>query len=148
MLKRLLFLFLLNLIIILLSCSNDKQSNADKITFFSKPLDKAMTVQVYKPPGYSKNISYPVLYFIADYGGSSYTVMKEYNVPDTADKMISDEEIFPILIVGVDMDRSFGLDSSINTAKCTAESGKLFDTMYRSYFCDEVIPLIHNKLRA
>jgi enterochelin esterase-like enzyme len=144
-LKRLLFLFLLIPIIFLSSCTNDGRSNVDKISFVSRLLDKEMTVQVYKPPSYSTNISYPVLYFIADYGGSSYTVMNEYNVPDTADKMISDEKIFPLLIVGVSMDRSFGLDSSINTSSYTTETGKTFNTgMYQSYFTDEIIPLIES----
>jgi enterochelin esterase-like enzyme len=108
-------------------------------------LEKEMTVQIYKPSAYSTNISYPVLYFIADYGGSSYTVMNEYSVPDTADKMISEEEILPLMIVGISMDRSFGLDSSMNASSYTTETGKRFNSgMYQSYFCDEVIKLIES----
>ena len=141
--KRLLLLLIL--IVILPGCLNDDGSNVDKISFHSELLDKEMIIQIYRPPGYTNDISYPVLYFIADYGGSSYTVMNEYAVPATADEMISGEKIFPLLIVGVNMDKSFGLNSSTDTGSYTTETDKKLNTgMYKSYFCDEVIPLIES----
>lgn len=50
----------------------------DKITLDSVRLGKPQPLQIYLPPGYTGDAAYPVLYFLADYGGTAETVMSEY----------------------------------------------------------------------
>lgn len=133
-------------ILLCVGCSSNKVENVDKITYFSDILGKEMILQVYIPPGYSEDEKYPVLYFIADYGGTSYTVMNNYSVKEKADKLISNKEIFPLIIVGVNIDKSFGINSSAEFETFVTESGKAFNKgMYSDYFCKEIIPTIDSR---
>ena len=64
--------------IFLSGCSNDSQSNVDKISFYSKYLDKEMIVLVYRPPEFSEDVSYSVLYFIVGlYNRQKYDEVKK-----------------------------------------------------------------------
>ena len=144
--KKILFIMIGSCFIVLISCASEKEEKAEKITFYSDILRKEMILQVYIPPGYSGDDKYPVLYFIADYGGSAYTVVNEYSITEKADALISNEEISPLIIVGVNIDKSFGINSSAYVGSFVTESGKVFNNgMYEDYFCNEIIPLIDSR---
>jgi enterochelin esterase-like enzyme len=104
-----------------------------------------MKIKVYLPPGYEDGEDFPVLYFFADYGGGAYTVMEQYGAAYTAEKMIEENKIEPLIIVAVGLDRSFGLNSSEQVQIVETTSGKVFHTgMYEDYFMLEIIPYIDN----
>ncbi len=126
------------------SCSKKKaETNIDTFTFHSVILNKDMQVQVYLPPKYSDDTGYPVLYFFHDHGGSPYTVMEQYEIAQTAQLLIESDEIYPIIIAAVDIDRSFGINSSETSKTYETHSGKSFDMgMYEDYFMWEIIPYI------
>ena len=125
-------------------CKTEKtEANIDDIDFFSTVLNKEMKLKVYMPPGYEEGGDFPVLYFFPDYGGSVYTVMDQYGTAEKAEAMIEEGRIEPIIIVAVDIDRSFGANSAEEVETIETESGKVFERgMYEDYFVNEIIPYI------
>lgn len=121
----------------------------DKISVESALLGKAMPVQVYLPPGYSQDARYPVLYFLADYGGTADTVMRQYGAAERAEAMIAAGDIEPLIIVGLSCDRGFGINSSSEPGTFETASGKAFSLgMYADHLCEEVIPYIDAHYRT
>lgn len=118
-------------------------SRIDDEVVYSEILEKEMQLKIYTPPGYAEDTTYPVLYFFHDYDGSVYTVMEEYGIALTAEELISNNEIAPLIIVAVDIDRSFGLNSSLKAEMVETETGMTFNTgMYMDFFIRGIIPYI------
>ena len=130
----------------MLFCGCEKEENEpdiDDVDFSSVILDKEMKLKIYMPPGYEEGVFFPVLYFFPDGGGSVYTVMDGYGTAEKAEAMIEAGIIEPIIIVAVDIDRSFGVNSAETVETVETESGKVFERgMYEDYFVKEIIPYI------
>ena len=133
--------------VLISGCEADKtEVNIDDVVLFSETLDREMQLKIYTPPGYEDGGDYPVLYFFPDYGGSVYTVIEQYGIAEKAQKMIEQGFIEPVIIVAVDIDRSFGINSADIFETVEIESGKVFERgMYEDYFVKEVIPYIDGK---
>jgi hypothetical protein len=102
-----------------------------------------MLLKVYKPASYCETRGYPVLYFFPDGGGSVYTIMDQNGIAEKAEKLILEGRIEPLLIVAVDIDRSFGVNSAETEETIETPSGKQFEKgMYEDYFIKEIIPYI------
>ena len=144
--KRFAFCLLIGAILFNTSCSKDAvESNPQLISssLDSKILNKKMNYKVYLPKYYNTDQRYPVLYFIPDYGGTDDTVISEYGIGTKSDALYKVGKIKPVIIVAVRLDRSFGINSAIETTRFTTESGKTFDKgMYEDYFCKELVPKI------
>lgn len=144
-----LFILALCLTTAAIGCSPSAPNHSvriDDLTLESDLLGKSMSLKVYVPGGYTETIRYPVLYFIADYGGSAYTVMEDYGIAEKAEQMIVNSEIAPLIIVGINIDRSFGINSSEKVETFDTTSGKTFHTgMYTDYVCKEILPLIESR---
>lgn len=82
------------------------------VSFHSKALDKAMKLNIYLPPGYDKKFQYPVLYMLPGSSGEQNFCMPKLKIQDYATSMIKKHQIAPIIIVTMEMDNSFGLNSS------------------------------------
>ncbi len=132
------------MLIFFVSCSKvESEVQITDIDFASEILGKQMLLKVYTPQGYEDGERYPVLYFFPDYGGSVYTIMDQYDIAEKAEAMIEAGLIEPIIIVAVDVDRSFGINSAEKVETVETESGKLFDKgMYEDYFINEIVPYI------
>lgn len=132
--------------ILLCSCSlqSDKQRpDIEPIDFMSDILEKKMQLKVYTPKGYTKEQVYPVLYFFPDGGGSVSTVMEQYDIAGQAEQLIAEGRIKPLIIVAVDIDRSFGINSAEQVETIETTTGKIFEKgMYEDYFIKEIIPFI------
>lgn len=146
--RRCLYIVMITAVIISLlsGCKNKEDIVLDGIVdevFYSTILKKEMQLKIYTPPGYRNDTAYPVLYFFHDYGGSVYTVMEEYGIAVKAEELISNNEIAPLIIVAVDIDRSFGINSSSIVEIVETESGMIFNTgMYMDFFIKEIVPHI------
>lgn len=80
--------------------------------FFSPTLNKNVPYQIYLPPGYSDtNQRYPVLYMLHGSSGS-YREWYSYDINDTADKLITDGTIKPMIIMMPSGDVGFWMDAA------------------------------------
>lgn len=133
-----LFFYIFNLVF-----DDSQGADIDEIVIDSRYLNENLILKVYKPEGYSENVRYPVLYFIADYGGSAFTVMDEYLAGAEADALLKNGEITPMIIVGINIDKSFGINSASKKETFETSSGLQFNKgRYMDYVIEEIIPLI------
>ena len=113
------------------------------VTFHSAILNEDMKLKIYLPPGYAEGEGYTVLYFLPGGGGSAYTVMDQYGAAQTAQRLIEAGAIEPIIIAAIDMDRSFGINSSDIVETVETETGKVFEKgRYEDYFIQEIVTFI------
>lgn len=142
-------LCMLILLLLLCGCSPkgaEQSPSIKQIDFSSEILGKEMQLEVYTPKGYSEEVDYPVLYFFPDGGGSVKLVMNQYGIAEKAEKLIVEGEIEPLIIVAVDIDRSFGVNSSEKVETVETSTGKIFEKgMYEDYFINEIIPFIDSR---
>jgi enterochelin esterase-like enzyme len=141
-------LFLILALLGFLSACRQKEDSERlvKITLESALLKKAMNLLVWLPEGMQEGTTYPVLYFLPDYGGSAYTVINEYEIGKTADRLAGEGKIMPLIIAAISMDRSFGLNSGEEVRLVELASGKAVNEgPYEDYFVQEVMPLIEER---
>lgn len=142
----LLLLWLIALPILPAGCRTADPAESERLVQLaceSRFLAKTMQLMIWLPEDYAPDQTYPVLYFLPDYGGSAYTVIHEYLIGQAADDLTRQGLIEPLIIVAVSMDRSFGLNSSESRQRIETAGGKSFDEgRYEDYFCLEVMPLI------
>lgn len=126
------------------SMKNDGDGiRVDDLTLTSNALGKDMRLRVYLPTGYNENDRFPVLYFIADGGGSADTVINQYSIADESENLLAAGKIEPTIIVALGSDSAFWFNSSKETKSYETTSGKRFAMgMYSDYLCDDVIPYI------
>ncbi len=153
-LKKAVILFLLVLMIIMqtVGCTNAPVINAAETaaaqeTEQSQPsriiedslhsgfLKKDMNVNVYIPSDYSEDIKYPVLYMIHGYTGNEDSWL---GITDTADVLVENGDIMPLIIVMPDIENSYGINSSPEPeTKYNNNFGR-----YEDYIIQELIPYI------
>ncbi len=85
--------------------------NVQKVTFYSESLVKDMQFNIYLPIGYVEEKKYPVLYMIHGYGGSEDSWLPELGLDKSADQMLNDNKINPLIIVSPQIDNSYGFNS-------------------------------------
>lgn len=132
-------------------CTESKDGQNERlkiITIQSEALGKNMISQVYLPENYDSTAKYPVLYFLPSNGGSSYTVINQFNITEAADDLTQSNQIHPMIIVALGIDNSFGLNSNSETqeiAKALSAENydvKIHEGMYEDYIVYEAIPYI------
>lgn len=143
---RYLFLLMLLLVTCAAGCTKSDSRKDDRLhilTIYSEVLGKDMISQVYLPDNYDSNQKYPVLYFLPSNGGSSYTVINQFGIMESADKLTSDNQIEPMIIVALGIDNSFGMNTGTETREIVTSSEKSFDEgRYEDYIVNEAIPYI------
>jgi enterochelin esterase-like enzyme len=85
--------------------------NVQKVTFHSSSLGKDMKFNVYLPPDYVATEKYPVLYLCHGYGGNEDSLIPDFDIDKTADELIQEEKINPLIIVTPQIDNSYGFNS-------------------------------------
>lgn len=125
-----------------LSCktvqTNSNESQVNKITIYSKALEKNMNVNVYLPTNYSKHKKYPVLYMLHGYTDNENCWMPNLRLQETVDKLINENRINPIIIIMPQIDNSFG----INTDKIANMSLSFSAGLYEDYLYKDIIPYV------
>src|SRR5687767_5081325 len=75
------------------------QGRLEMVTYESKSVGTTRKMQVYTPPGYSKDRKYPVLYLLHGIGGDE-TEWPRYAKPDVLlDNLIADGKATPMIVV-------------------------------------------------
>jgi enterochelin esterase-like enzyme len=142
-------LLVFSLPISLSACLNAQETDDDrlvKIDFESEKLKKRMQILIWLPEVLVENQDYPVLYFLPDGGGSAHTVIHDYLIGKTADELVGQGTIEPLIIVAVSMNSSFGINSAAEVRQIETASGKTFvEGPYEDYLIKEVIPLIDER---
>ncbi|MCB0826109.1 MAG: alpha/beta hydrolase [Armatimonadetes bacterium] len=120
----------------------------------SEKWGKSRKVHVYLPPDYLKNTgkNYPVLYMHdgqnAFYLGPSSPYQVTWEANRTAEKMITEGEVKPFIIVAIDTskDRTNELTHSEGTLQGTKQGGK--SKAYCEFLVSEVMPYVEQNYRV
>lgn len=150
--KRFVLLIIIVFTLCMVGCFQKKSNHDERLKIIkmqSTVLNKVMTSQVYLPEGYNNNTKYPVLYFLASYGGSSYTVVDKFGITESADRLVQSNRIKPMIIVALGTDSSFGVNSGKETRRFRTSSEKILDEgMYEDYIITEAIPYIDEQFNT
>jgi enterochelin esterase-like enzyme len=106
-------------------------------TFYSSALKRTMTYVAYLPPGYdaSTGTRYPTLYML--HGGSGYvTEWVDYGLLESADALIRDGTIAPMIIVLPEGDQEYWVDHVVSAT--TGANGEKWGT----YTAHDVVSII------
>ncbi|WP_232700060.1 alpha/beta hydrolase [Brevibacillus daliensis] len=98
----------------------------------SQYLESPRRIKVYLPPGYNEMVSYPVIY--CQDGNEFFTMMR---IATTANRLILDESMEPMIIVGVSN------DLGKRTSEYSATGSRNKD--YKKFFIEDLVPFIENK---
>jgi len=119
-----------------------EKSKIERINLFSKLLDKEMSLLVYLPAYYEKLVPLPVLYFLHGRSGNE-NILLDAEINSTADRMLVNDEINPMIIVCPDIENSRGINSSNECLEVNDIYNRVINTgMYEDYLIREIIPLI------
>lgn len=122
-------------------------SKNEFLSFKSQFLEKEMGINVYLPPNYDCSKKYPTLYFLHGRTGNE-NIYKEIEMNKTADRLIGEGKIKPLIIVFPRIDNSHGmnsLDGYMEFPDPADVSRKVHLGRYEDYIIDEVIALIDSK---
>ncbi len=73
--------------------------NLEMIEYDSKTVGTKRKMQIYTPPGYSKDRKYPVLYLLHGIGGDE-TEWQRFATPDVIlDNLLADQKVMPMIVV-------------------------------------------------
>ena len=106
-------------------------------TFYSSALKRTMTYVAYLPPGYdaSTGTRYPTLYML--HGGSGYvTEWVDYGLLESADALIREGTVAPMIIVLPEGDQEYWVDHIVSAK--TGANGEKWGT----YTADDVVSII------
>lgn len=126
------------------------KSKIEKVNLYSDILGKEMSMLVYLPEGYNGLTSFPVLYFLHGRSGNE-DIMLELGINTTADKMIKEGEIKPMIIVCPRIENSRGVNSALICKEVPApgnSNGIINTGMYEDYFIKEIVPLTDKTFRT
>ena len=123
-------------------------SKIKKITYQSKVLGREMSLLVYLPERYKNYATLPVLYFLHGRSGDE-NIMFDAEINTTADQMIMNKEINPIIIVCPQIENSRGINSSKICREVKDPYNRIINVgLYEDYLIKEIIPLIDNKFKT
>lgn len=113
----------------------------ESVEFRSEALGQTKRLKVYLPPGYDESREYPVLYMLHGYSGTESAWMPQMRLEKTADRLIGEGRIEPLIIVAPQMDNSYGLNSSetYRVAVPDNPSGSRYYGRYEDYFIMDVL---------
>ncbi|HOW64443.1 MAG TPA: alpha/beta hydrolase-fold protein [Candidatus Paceibacterota bacterium] len=119
------------------------QGKLEMISYDSKTVGATRKMQVYTPPGYSKDKKYPVLYLLHGIGGDE-TEWLRFAKPDVLlDNLIADGKAVPMIIV-MPNGRAQKDDRAGPNAMATAPAFAVFERD----LLDDVIPAIESRYSA
>jgi enterochelin esterase-like enzyme len=125
-----------------------KKSKIERITICSNSLGKEMSVLVYLPKDYDETDYFPTLYFHHGRSGDE-NILTDADIHITADKLIENKQINPLIIVCPNLENSRGLNSSSACKEVKDPLGRVINMgKYEDYFINEVIPIIDNKFKT
>jgi enterochelin esterase-like enzyme len=109
-------------------------------TIASDALKTTMGYAIYLPADYNPDQRYPVLYIMYGYGGNQYSMFNSFlSVNRTADKMIAQGSMKPMILVVPDYKNSFAVNSTLEQ---NPKSGGGTIGLYEDYLIEELIPHI------
>lgn len=118
-------------------------SHLQVLTVPSHVLKQDMKVSVYLPAGYDIYGQYPVLYMLHGYTGDETSWMPGLSLHETADTLIAEGVISPLIIIAPNIDNSYGINSADEPAQLgSSPDNSLNEGLYEDYLIDELIPWV------
>lgn len=124
------------------------ESGLELTEFDSALLGKKMAVYVYLPPDYRPDRTYPVLYLFHGFGNSETEWFDYHKLNETADRLIADGKIKPLVIACPRMDNSWRIDSGDCRILGPVARKALYAGPYETYFLNEVVRLVEDRYRV
>ena len=125
------------------AATKTSKSQLNKIVLHSQALKKDMKINIYLPADYSTSERYPVLYMLHGYSGNEDNWMPDLRLDKTADRLIDEQRIKPVLLVAPQIDNSYGFNSTgVPWKEGESPRPDMSDGMYEDYLFKEVIPYI------
>ncbi len=106
----------------------------------SRILGKAMNLMIFCPEGF-EDTDLPVLYFLHGRTGDA-RILQQLGMDITAETMISEGMIHPLIIACPNMDNSRGINSAEEYKEVCGKYGMVHKGRYEDYLLQEVIPFI------
>src|SRR5258707_984491 len=78
---------------------NITRGKLDAISYDSKTVGVKRNVLIYTPPGYSKDVAYPVLYLLHGIGGDETEWQKGGRADVILDNLYADKKAVPMIVV-------------------------------------------------
>ncbi|MFC5702444.1 alpha/beta hydrolase [Cohnella faecalis] len=98
-----------------------KTNSVYRVKFDSAALNKEVRFNIYLPPNYDTAQTYPTLYLLHPLIGSENSVLSATGISASADKLIADGKVNPLIIVAPLLENSYGLNVTDEMAKsCSA----------------------------
>ncbi|WP_233711192.1 alpha/beta hydrolase [Lederbergia citrisecunda] len=110
-------------------------------------LRKVQKVNIYLPPKYNKDHKYPVLYLLHGKDSNEQSWFNGFlginaaKIDQTADRLIKEQKINPLIIVSPMIDNSYGINTSTITKKIDDHD----EGLYKDYIIKELIPYIDSE---
>jgi enterochelin esterase-like enzyme len=120
------------------------------MSFYSESLKKEQKVEVYLPPGYSNDTTYPVLYVLHGKDGNEKSWFNGFwgisgaKIDQTAERLIKEHSIKPMIIVSPPIDNSYGVNTSIQPRHFNDHD----EGLYEDFLIKELIPYIDSQYRT
>ncbi|MCY9666495.1 esterase family protein [Paenibacillus alginolyticus] len=120
------------------------------LSIYSDSLQKDQTVEVYLPPGYSNEKTYPVLYLLHGKDGNMKSWFNGFfgisgaKINQTADRLIKKQSIKPMIIVSPQIDNSYGVNTSMQARHFKDHD----EGMYEDFLTKELVPYIESQFHT
>ncbi|KIL34445.1 hypothetical protein SD71_20405 [Cohnella kolymensis] len=111
---------------------------------YSNSLMKNQNVNIYLPHGYNEAQKYPVLYLLHGKDGNENSWFNGFfgisaaHIDRTADRLIKEQKIKPMIIVSPMIDNSYG----VNTSSTNKKVGDHNEGLYEDFIVKELIPYV------
>jgi predicted alpha/beta superfamily hydrolase len=139
--------------------ADTRTGNIETFSFESELLENTRTIWVYLPPGYEENTEqrYPVFYLqdgqnLMD-GDTAFKRGHEWQVDETAQRLITEQKIEPLIIVGINhMNENRADEYNVKVEKSQG-AGPFYNAggggeMYGFMVTEELLPFINENYRT
>ena len=123
-----------------------KSPYVEAVTFHSEALDQEMALNVYLPPSYDGEQAFPVLYMLHGFTGSQNDWVPYLGADKTADQLIKAGDIDPVIIVSIQYNNSYGLNTSDRTELPCPQC--MHNGRYQDYLSQDVIRYIDSNYKT
>jgi enterochelin esterase-like enzyme len=136
-------------------CKSTVVGELQKRTFTSTTFGDTQTLRIWLPPGYGDPANaqkhYPVLYMMDGenlFDACTSSFHHEWQIDETLTRLIADNEIDPLIVVGIDSPGKRRTDEYIPYADPIFSAAEPHGKLFPEFLATEVLPFITHELRV
>lgn len=120
-------------------------AGTERISFPSNLLKKDMGLYIHLPQGFDSTKEYPVVYLLHGFGNTEIEWFEYHGLHTLADTLTAKGSIPPMILVAVQMDNSWGIDTGEPKQLSTNARNSLYSGPYETYMVHEVLPVVEQR---